>query len=125
MENVDYSLLAIGITLLMLPVVLALYLSPWWVRLVWPRIRYAFAKKESTRAKLLKLHEGRGLRTSHGWLRWNDEEYFCSHFALFKAEDGKQYTMVITKAQYQEMLQGTTGLLCHQGNRFVSFTREK
>lgn len=125
MENVDYSLLAIGITLLMLPVVFALYLSPWWVRLLWPRIRYAFTEKVTIRAKLLELHEGRGLRTSHGWLRWNDEEYFCSHFAIFKAEDGKQYTMVITKAQYQEMIQGTMGLLCHQGNRFVSFTPAK
>lgn len=121
MENIHIETLLLF--LLLFPVVFALYLSPWWVRLMWPRVRYAFAPKETVRAKLLELHEGRGLRTTHGWFRWNDEEYFCSHFAIFKAEDGRQHTMVITKAQYQEMLQGTTGILCHKGGCFVSFTQ--
>lgn len=125
MTNIDAEMLTLLLFLLMFPVVFALYLSPWWVRLMWPRIRYAFAAKETTPAKLLELHEGRGLRTSHGWLRWNDEEYFCSHFAIFKAADGKQHTMVITKAQYQEMVQGTTGTLCRKGKCFVSFTRDQ
>lgn len=125
MIHIDAEMLTMLLFLLMFPVVLAAYLSPWWVRLLWPRVRYAFAPVESTPARLLELHEGRGLRMSHGWLRWNDEEYFCSHSAIFKTADGQQHTMVITRAQYQEMLQGTTGMLCHQGNRVVSFTREK
>lgn len=125
MENISTDTLTLLVFLLLFPVAFALYLSPWWVRLLWPRVRYAFAPRETCRAKLLELHEGRGLRTTHGWLRWNDEEYFCSHFAILKAEDGKQHTMVITRAQYQEMLQGTTGILCRKGKCFVSFTREK
>ena len=117
------------IFLLMIPaaaVCYALYLSPWWVRQLWPRVRYLFSPEDRVGAKLLELQAKHALHLRDGgWIDAYDEDVFHTHYAVFKAADGRQYTMVISKGQYQGMLQGTTGILTHKGNRFVSFTPEK
>ena len=43
--------------LLLIPVAFALYISPWWVRWLWPRVRYCFAKKQTSHAKVIDMQE--------------------------------------------------------------------
>lgn len=120
-DEVFYMLLVIPLFLL----AMALYLSPWWIRQLWPRVRYCCAKQELVRAKLLELQARHPLRMRDGgWFSAYDEDVFHTHYAVFKADDGCQYTMVITKNQYQGMMQGTTGILTRRGNRFISFIPE-
>lgn len=112
--------------LLLTLVGLGLWLSPWWIRQLWPKVRYCLAKKQTVRAKLLELQAKHPLRMRDGgWVSLYDEEMFFTHYAVFKAEDGNQYTMTITKHQYQEMMQGTTGVLTRKGNSFVAFAPDQ
>lgn len=99
-----------------------LYLSPWWVRWLWPRIRWCFAKKQTQRAKVIDMQEKYPLYLRDGgWMRTWDEEIFHTHYAVFKLEDGTQRTMRIGKLDYQGILTGAEGMLTHQGNLFHSF----
>lgn len=112
--------------LLLLPVMLALYLSPWWLRWLWPRVRYCFAKKQKQRAKVLEMQEKYPLYLRDGgWLRTWDEEIFHTHYAVFKLEDGTQRTMRIGKTDYQGILTGAEGTLTHKGGWFLSFEIDK
>lgn len=103
-----------------------LYLSPWWIRWLWPRARYCFAKKQTQRAKVLELQEKYPLYLRDGgWLRTWDEEIFHTHYAVFKLEDGTKRTMRIGKADYQGILTGAEGMLTHKGNWFRTFVSNK
>lgn len=100
----------------------ALYLSPWWLRWLWPRVRYCFAKKQTQHAKVLELQEKYPLYLRDGgWLRTWDEEIFHTHYAVFKLADGTQRTMRIGKADYQGILTGAEGILTCKGCWFLGF----
>lgn len=111
--------------LLVIPLMLLgmlLYLSPWWLRWLYPRVRYCFAKKQTQRAKAIELQEKYPLYLRDGgWMRTWDEEAFHTHYAIFKLEDGTQRTMRIGKLDYQGILTGEEGMLTHKGNQFLSF----
>ena len=100
----------------------ALYLSPWWVRWLWPRVRWCFAKKQTQRAKVIDMQEKYPLYLRDGgWLKTLDEEAFHTHYAVFKLEDGTQRTMRIGKQDYQGILTGAEGMLTRKGDWFLSF----
>ena len=100
----------------------ALYLSPWWVRCLYPRVRWCFAKKQTQRAKVIDMQEKYPLYLRDGgWFKTWDEEVFHTHYAVFKLEDGTQHTMRIGKLDYQGILTGAEGMLTHKGNWFLSF----
>ena len=108
--------------LLLLPVAYALYLSPWWLRWLWPRVRYCFARKQSQRAKVIDMQEKYPLYLrDSGWFKTWDEEIFHTHYAVFKLEDGAQRTMRIGKNDYQGILTGSEGMLTHKGGLFLSY----
>lgn len=111
--------------LLVIPLMLLgmlVYLSPWWVRWLYPRVRYCFAKKQTQRAKVIDMQEKYPLYLRDGgWMRTWDEEAFHTHYAVFKLEDGTQRTMRIGKLDYQGILTGAEGMLTHKGNQFLSF----
>lgn len=108
--------------LLMLPVCVALYLSPWWLRWLWPRLRYCFARKQTQQAKVIDMQEKYPLYLrDSGWFRTWDEEIFHTHYAVFKLEDGTRCTMRIGKADYQGILTGAEGILTHKGGWFLRF----
>ena len=88
-------------------------------------MRYLLARKRTVRAKLLELTARRPCYFRDGWSGASDEGCFYTHDAHFITEDSKQYTMPITQMQYQEMLQGTTGLLMHKERWFLCFERDK
>ena len=108
--------------LLLLPVAYALYLSPWWVRWLWPRVRYCFAKKQTSHAKVIDMQEKYPLYLRDGgWVKTWDEEIFHTHYAVFKLKDGTQRTMRIGKNDYQGILTGSEGMLTHKGGLFLSY----
>ena len=112
--------------LLLLPVAYALYLSPWWVRWLWPRVRYCFAKKQTSHAKVIDMQEKYPLYLRDGgWVKTWDEEIFHTHYAVFKLEDGTRRTMRIGKEDYQGILTGSEGMLTHKGNLFLRFQVER
>ena len=112
--------------LLLLPVAYALYLSPWWVRWLWPRVRYCFAKKQTSHAKVIDMQEKYPLYLRDGgWVKTWDEEIFHTHYAVFKLDDGTRRTMRIGKEDYQGILTGSEGMLTHQGNLFLRFQVER
>ncbi len=118
MNEIHASMLVI---LVMLACVM-LYLSPWWVRWLWPRVRWCFARKRTQRAKVIDMQEKYPLYLRDGgWLRTWDEEIFHTHYAVFKLEDGTQHTMRIGKMDYQGILTGTEGMLTHKGGWFLHF----
>ena len=102
------------------------YLSPWWVRWLWPQARYCFAKRQTQCARVIDMQEKYPLSLrDRGWLRTWDEEIFHTHYATFRLEDGTQRTMRISKADYQGILTGAEGMLTHKGNWFLSFEKIK
>lgn len=108
--------------LLLLPVAFALYIAPWWVRWLWPRVRYCFAKKQTSHAKVIDMQEKYPLYLRDGgWVKTWDEEIFHTHYAVFKLEDGTRRTMRIGKEDYQGILTGSEGMLTHKGNLFLRF----
>lgn len=112
--------------LLLLPVAYALYLSPWWVRWLWPRVRYCFAKKQTSHAKVIDMQEKYPLYLRDGgWVKTWDEEIFHTHYAVFKLEDGTRRIMRIGKEDYQGILTGSEGMLTHKGNLFLRFQVER
>ena len=112
--------------LLLLPVAYALYLSPWWVRWLWPRVRYCFAKKQTSHAKVIDMQEKYPLYLRDGgWVKTWDEEIFHTHYAVFKLEDGTRRIMRIGKEDYQGILTGSEGMLTHKGNLFLRFQAER
>ena len=112
--------------LLLLPVAYALYLSPWWVRWLWPRVRYCFAKKQTSHAKVIDMQEKYPLYLRDGgWVKTWDEEIFHTHYAAFKLEDGTRRIMRIGKEDYQGILTGSEGMLTHKGNLFLRFQVER
>lgn len=112
--------------LLLLPVAFALYISPWWIRWLWPRVRYCFTKKQTQRAKVIDMQEKYPLYLRDGgWVKNWDEEIFHTHYAVFRLEDGTRRTMRIGKEDYQGILTGAEGMLTHKGNRFLSFVSDK
>ena len=112
--------------LLLLPVVFALYLSPWWLRWLWPRMRYCFAAKQTQRAKVIDMQEKYPLYLQDGgWLKTWDEEIFHTHYAVFRMQDGSKRTMRISKQDYQGILSGSEGMLTHRGNWFRTFISDK
>lgn len=112
--------------LLLLPVAFALYISPWWVRWLWPRVRYCFAKKQTSHAKVIDMQEKYPLYLRDGgWVKTWDEEIFHTHYAVFKLEDGTRRTMRIGKEDYQGILTGSEGMLTHKGNLFLRFQVER
>ena len=121
--NENYAFLLV-IPLMLLGVLV--YLSPWWLRWLYPRVRYCFNKRQTQRAKVIDMQEKYPLYLRDGgWMRTWDEEVFHTHYAVFKLEDGTQRTMRIGKLDYQGILTGTEGRLTHQGNRFLSFEQIK
>ena len=106
--------------LLLIPVMLiggALYLSPWWVRWLWPRVRYCLARKQTQRAKVIDMQEKYPLYLRDGgWIKTWDEEIFHTHYAVFRLEDGTKHTMRIGKLDYQGILTGAEGILTHKGD---------
>ncbi|MGN1367255.1 MAG: DUF2500 family protein [Aristaeellaceae bacterium] len=116
------DILPIFMTISVLLVCGVLYLSPWWIRMLWPKVRWCLSRKQTEQATLLALNAKYPLYLRDGgWFKAYDEEIFHTHYATFKTEDGQQYTMRISKAQYQEMMTGATGQLTHQGCCFISF----
>ena len=112
--------------LLLLLICYALYLSPWWLRWLWPRVRYCFAKKQTQRARIVAMREKYPLNLRDGgWLQTRDEEIFHTHYAILRLEDGELHTMRIIKADYQGLLTGAEGMLLHKGNWFLSFKTDK
>lgn len=112
--------------LLLLPIAFALYLSPWWLRWLWPRVRYCFEKKQTQHVKVIDMQEKYPLYLRDGgWVKTWDEEIFHTHYAVFKLEDGTRRTMRIGKEDYQGILTGVEGILTHKGNRFLSFVTNK
>lgn len=112
--------------LLLPPAAFALYISPWWLRWLWPRVRYCFARKQTQRAKVIDMQEKYPLYLRDGgWVKTWDEEIFHTHYAVFQLEDGTRRTMRIGKADYQGILTGTEGMLVHRGNWFRTFISEK
>ena len=112
--------------LLLIPVAFALYLSPWWIRWLWPRVRYCFAKKQTSHAKVIDMQEKYPLYLRDGgWVKTWDEEIFHTHYAVFKLEDGTRRTMRIGKEEYQGILNGSEGMLTHRGNWFRTFISDK
>ena len=112
--------------LLLIPVAFALYLSPWWIRWLWPRVRYCFAKKQTSHAKVIDMQEKYPLYLRDGgWVKTWDEEIFHTHYAVFKLDDGTRRTMRIGKADYQGILPGSEGMLTHRGNWFRAFISNK
>ena len=112
--------------LLLLPVVVGLYLSPWWLRWLWPRVRYCFARKQTQRAKVIDMQEKYPLYLRDGgWMRTWDDEIFHTHYAVFKLEDGTRLTMRIGKGDYQGILSGSEGMLTRKGKWFQSFVADK
>ena len=113
--------------LLLLPVVVGLYLSPWWVRWLWPRVRYCLAKKQTQRARVIDMQEKYPLylQGGGGWMRTWDDEIFHTHYAVFKLEDGTRLTLRIGKADYQGILTGSEGMLTRKGKWFQSFVADK
>ena len=112
--------------LLLIPVAFALYLSPWWIRWLWPRVRYCFAKKQTSHAKVIDMQEKYPLYLRDGgWVKTWDEEIFHTHYAVFKLDDGTRRTMRIGKEEYQGILTGSEGVLTHRGNWFRSFISDK
>ena len=112
--------------LLLIPVAFALYLSPWWIRWLWPRVRYCFAKKQTSHAKVIDMQEKYPLYLRDGgWFKTWDEEVFHTHYAVFNLEDGTQRTMRIGKYDYQGILTGAEGMLTHKGDWFLSFEATK
>ena len=113
------------VLLLIIPLMLlmvALYLSPWWVRWLWPRVRYCFARKKTQRAKVIDMQEKYPLYLRDGgWIKTWDEESFHTHYAVFKLEDGTKHTMRIGKLDYQGILTGAEGVLTHKGGLFLKF----
>lgn len=111
--------------LLMIPLAIiayALYLSPWWVRWLYPRVRWCFAGRQTQRAKVIDMQEKYPLYLRNGgWFKTWDEEVFHTHYAVFKLEDGTKRTMRIGKLDYQGILTGAEGMLTHKGNWFQSF----
>nr|MBR4281868.1 DUF2500 family protein [Clostridia bacterium] len=108
--------------LLLLPAAFVLYLSPWWIRWLWPRVRYCFAKKQTACAKVIDMQEKYPLYLRDGgWFKTWDEEIFHTHYAVFKQEDGTKRTMRISKADYQGILTGAEGKLTHKGGWFLGF----
>ena len=112
--------------LLLIPVAFALYISPWWVRWLWPRVRYCFAKKQTSHAKVIDMQEKypHSLRDG-GWVKTWDEEIFHTHYAVFKLDDGTRRTMRIGKEDYQGILTGSEGMLTRRGNWFRAFISDK
>lgn len=116
------DLLAILLIIPAMMVMAALYLSPWWIRWLWPRVRYCFSKRKTHRAKVIDMQEKYPLYLRDGgWMRTWDEEIFHTHYAVFKLEDGTQRTMRIGKYDYQGILTGAEGMLTHKGDWFLSF----
>ena len=116
------DLLAILLIIPAMMVMAALYLSPWWIRWLWPRVRYCFSKRQTRRAKVIDMQEKYPLYLRDGgWMRTWDEEIFHTHYAVFKLEDGTQRTMRIGKYDYQGILTGAEGMLTHKGDWFLSF----
>lgn len=112
--------------LLLIPVAFALYISPWWVRWLWPRVRYCFAKKQTSHAKVIDMQEKYPLYLRDGgWVKTWDEEIFHTHYAVFKLADGTRRTMRIGKEEYQGILTGSEGMLTRRGNWFRSFISDK
>lgn len=112
--------------LLLIPVAFALYISPWWVRWLWPRMRYCFAKKQTSHAKVIDMQEKYPLYLRDGgWVKTWDEEIFHTHYAVFKLADGTRRTMRIGKEDYQGILTGSEGMLTRRGNWFRSFISDK
>ena len=112
--------------LLLLPVAYALYLSPWWLHWLWPRVRYCFARKQTSHAKVIDMQEKYPLYLRDGgWFKTWDEEIFHTHYAVFKLEDGTRRTMRIGKEDYQGILTGSEGMLTHRGNWFCAFISDK
>ena len=112
--------------LLRIPVACALYLSPWWIRWLWPRVRYCFAKKQTSHAKVIDMQEKYPLYLRDGgWVKTWDEEIFHTHYAVFKLDDGTRRTMRIGKEEYQGILTGSEGMLTHRGNWFRTFISDK
>ena len=112
--------------LILIPVAFALYIAPWWVRWLWPRVRYCFAKKQTSHAKVIDMQEKYPLYLRDGgWVKTWDEEIFHTHYAVFKLEDGTRRTMRIGKEVYQGILTGSEGMLTHKGNLFLRFQAER
>ena len=104
----------------------ALYLSPWWVRWLWPRVRYCFARKQTSRARVLELQAKYPFYLRDGgWIRTWDEEIFHTHYATFRLADGSERTMRISKGDYQGILTGAEGLLTHKGGWFLTFEDDR
>ena len=116
------DLLAILLIIPAMMAMAALYLSPWWIRWLWPRVRYCFSKRQTRRAKVIDMQEKYPLYLRDGgWMRTWDEEIFHTHYAVFKLEDGTKRTMRIGKYDYQGILTGAEGMLTHKGDWFLSF----
>ena len=116
------DLLGILLIIPAMMVMAALYLSPWWIRWLWPRVRYCFSKRKTHRAKVIDMQEKYPLYLRDGgWMRTWDEEIFHTHYAVFKLEDGTKRTMRIGKYDYQGILTGAEGMLSHKGDWFLSF----
>ena len=112
--------------LLLIPVAFALYISPWWVRWLWPRVRDCFAKKQTSHAKVIDMQEKYPLYLRDGgWVKTWDEEIFHTHYAVFKLDDGTRRTMRIGKEDYQGILTGSEGMLTRRGNWFRAFISDK
>jgi len=115
--------------LLVIPLMIlmgALYLSPWWVRWLWPRVRWCFARKQTQRAKVIDMQEKYPLYLRDGgWMRTCNEEIFHTHYAVFRLKDGTQHNMRIGKMDYQGILTGEEGLLTHKGGWFLGFDAGK
>ena len=112
------------ILLMILAMVLAgaAYLSPWWLRWLWPRVRYCLAPKQIQRARVIDMQEKYPLYLRDGgWMRTWDEEIFHTHYAAFKLSDGTRRTMRIGKNDYQGILTGSEGMLTHKGGLFLKF----
>ena len=120
------EVMIVVVTMLLLPVAVLLYLSPWWLQWLWPRVRYCFAKKEQQCAKVLELQAKYPLYLRDGgWMRTWDEEIFHTHYAVFKLSDGTQRIMRISKSDYQIMMTGSQGMLTYKGKCFIAFHPEK
>lgn len=120
------DLLAILLIIPAMMAMAALYLSPWWIRWLWPRVRYCFSKRQTRRAKVIDMQEKYPLYLRDGgWMRTWDEEIFHTHYAVFKLEDGTKRTMRIGKYDYQGILTGAEGMLTHKGDWFLSFEATK
>ena len=79
--------------LLVIPLMIlmgALYLSPWWVRWLWPRVRWCFARKQTQRAKVIDMQEKYPLYLRDGgWFKtWDEEKYAFVKEVLWQ-ENGK------------------------------------